>query len=88
MVYLLHAIPGPKERQSRTDHQTRLEDVVFNVFEDVNDSSANDLSGLYLKLNKKVDPGTYTYEISSSDSISFHMLECLYCVKISAINLA
>ena len=51
-------MPGPKERQSRTDHQTRLEDVVFNVFEDVNDSSANDLSGLYLKLNKKVDPGS------------------------------
>jgi hypothetical protein len=51
-------ILGPEERQREQHHQT-LEDVVFNVFEDVIDSSTNHLSGFYLKLNKKLGSGTY-----------------------------
>ena len=54
MLYLL----GPEDRQSKENsHRTNLEDVVFNVFEDVTDSSTNALCGFFLKLSKKTNSG-------------------------------
>ena len=51
---------GPDERQTKQNHQSNLEDVVFNVFEDVTDNYTNNLTGFFLKLKKKIDSGIYS----------------------------
>jgi hypothetical protein len=69
---------------TRTDHHARLEDVVFNVFEDVNDSSANDLSGFYLKISKKQDSGNNTLLLESMQT-NVHFV-CLFFHSVSSIS--
>lgn len=48
-------ISGPEERQG--SGQSIPADVIFNVFEDVNERSRDHFHGFYVKLNKKVNPG-------------------------------